>query len=303
MPLASYFFYAILFVLGLAAGSFLNVLSLRYDPNRSVFAPENVGGRSNCPHCKKELAWFELVPVLSFLIQKGACRSCGSRLSLQYPLVEFLGGLIFLFTPLYLNSFYGVSRASFSFFEAPRWYYGIVLIWILALLILLLIAVIDLRRFLIPDELNIALGILAIVLVIISVSLNETLPLFRDSFLRHYSLLFSLFRNPIANHALGALLGSLFFGVLVFASKGKAMGMGDVKFAFSSGLLFGSPDIFLAIVISFIVGGAIGSFLLLRKKKTMRDKLPFAPFLVLGMAATFFFGFPLVKGYFALFNL
>lgn len=303
MPLVSYLFYAILFALGLAAGSFLNVVSLRYDPNRSVFALDAIGGRSNCPHCKKELAWFELIPVLSFLIQKRRCRSCKKRLSFQYPLVEILGGLIFLLAPLYLNSFYKVSSVSFSLFEAPRWYYGMVLIWIFAFLIWLLIAVIDLKHYLIPNELTFALGVLALVLLVLVVSQNKAIPLFRDSFLRHYTLLFSPFRNPITNHVLGALLSSLFFGALVFVSRGKAMGMGDVKLAFSAGLLFGSPDIFLAIAIAFIIGGAVGVFLLLRKKKTMGDKLPFAPFFVLGMAATFFFGFFIVKGYFALFNL
>ena len=79
--------WAILFVFGLAIGSFLNVVILRYDGEKFLFDAKALGGRSHCMHCGKTLRWFELVPVVSFLVQGGRCRHCGTRLSAQYPAV------------------------------------------------------------------------------------------------------------------------------------------------------------------------------------------------------------------------
>ena len=89
----------ILFVLGAIVGSFLNVVGLRWDSR-------NFGGRSRCPDCLKTLRWFELVPILSFLAQKGRCRNCGAKISWQYPLVEIWTGLLFatvsyIFIPIF----------------------------------------------------------------------------------------------------------------------------------------------------------------------------------------------------------
>jgi leader peptidase (prepilin peptidase)/N-methyltransferase len=298
-----YLFYALLFCLGLAAGSFLNVLAFRYRPDRNVFNWKNLAGRSHCPYCKKTLSASELIPLLSFLIQKGRCRHCRQRLSFQYPFIEGICGLIFVLVPLHLNNFYNISNTAFAALRAPRFYYGLVLIWLAAFFIWLLIAVIDSRRYIIPDELNGFLIILALVLmVVLSVNSDKIEPL-RESFLRHYSILFSLSQNLILNHLLSAALGGLFFGAFSLLTKGRAMGFGDAKLAFSSGLLLGWPDIGLVMVLAFILGGAWGTWLLLKRQKTMRDKLPFAPFFILGIAVTFFFGFSLIKNYFALLSL
>jgi prepilin signal peptidase PulO-like enzyme (type II secretory pathway) len=298
-----YLFYLVLFLLGLAAGSFINVLSLRYNPHLSVFDLKVIGGRSRCLYCKKELSVRELVPVFSFLWQKGKCARCGHKLSFQYPLVELVSGAIFVLVPIYLNAFYNLNPITFANFGAPRFYYGAVLIWIFAFLIWLLVALIDLRHYLIPNELNAALGGLGVALFLV-LSINaEFLPTFRDSFLRHYDLIFSPWRNIILRHLFGAAAAGLFFAALSFLSRGKAMGVGDVKLAFASGLILGWPDVGLATALAFILGGIVGGFLLLLKKKTLRDRLPFAPIFVIGVVLTFFFGFQIIKGYFALFNL
>ena len=86
----SSFYLIFSFVLGTLIGSFLNVVALRYNTGMTV------NGRSKCFSCGKNLSWFELFPVLSFLFQKGACRKCKSKISWQYPLIETLSGIIFV---------------------------------------------------------------------------------------------------------------------------------------------------------------------------------------------------------------
>ncbi len=107
MP-ASPLIYLFLFIAGTVFGSFLNVLILRYDSVHDTIL-KNAKGRSRCPHCSKVLNWYELTPIFSFLIQRGKCRSCGVKLTLQYPLVELLGGLVFI---LVFWRFYSIYDAS-----------------------------------------------------------------------------------------------------------------------------------------------------------------------------------------------
>ncbi len=94
----------ILFVFGLAIGSFLNVVALRYDGERSLFDAGPVSGRSYCPHCGRTLRWFELVPLVSFIMQGAKCRRCHAPISFQYPLVELISGLVFVFVPWHIMS-------------------------------------------------------------------------------------------------------------------------------------------------------------------------------------------------------
>src|SRR3989344_2404324 len=93
----------LLFIFGAVLGSFINVLAVRYDPERFIFDSKVIGGRSYCPHCRKTLRWFELVPLMSFLFQRGQCLGCGRRISFQYPLVEIVAGLICVFVPMRLE--------------------------------------------------------------------------------------------------------------------------------------------------------------------------------------------------------
>src|SRR3989344_1879905 len=156
-----------LFVLGAIVGSFLNVVGLRWDK-------KNFDGRSHCPNCFKMLRWFELVPVLSFLIQKGRCRNCGIRISYQYPLIELWTGLIFVTVPY---------------------------IFIPVFCIYIVITIYDLKHKIIPDPLvysAIALSLL-IPLFFISYSLSDWLSGQRKVFLPSFSLfgLAPLFLWPI----------------------------------------------------------------------------------------------------------
>lgn len=266
----SFFIYIILFILGLGVGSFLNVVSFRFKPENQVFDYKKISGRSACPFCHKILRWYELIPLVSFFIQKGKCRSCGEKLSWQYPLTELLSGLILVTAP------------------------GVV--WIFALLVLLLISLIDFRHFFIPDELIWLLAFLGL----ISIFLKP------PSFLRHYAMIFGWSSNTSNiwfNHLFGALVGVIFFGLLFYWGKGKIMGGGDVKLALALGWLLGWPDIAMALILTFLLGGLSGFILLLSRKKTVKDYLPLAPFLAIGVGLTVLFGYQIINGYFALIGL
>src|SRR3989344_1399386 len=282
--------YLFLFIFGLAIGSFLNVVSLRYRPEQKLLDLKIIGGWSACPHCQKTLRWYELIPLLSFIIQLGRCRSCGQRLSLQYPLVELLSGLIFVFVPY---SLFSILNPQFSILIA---------VWLLIFILFLLLSIIDFRHYIIPDSINLLLAVLGVVLIIFKSQM---------SFLGHYALLFDFWPlsnvsgqlSAVSSHLFAAIIAMAFFAAIIILTRGRAMGWGDFKLVGALGLIFGWPDILMIIFLSFIVGAVCVTPLLIRKQKTMKDAVPFGPFLIAGSALIFFFGYNIIDGYFKLFGL
>jgi leader peptidase (prepilin peptidase)/N-methyltransferase len=295
-------FYVTLFVFGLAAGSFVNVLTLRYRPERSFFSGAAWRGRSHCMQCGVTLKWYELVPLLSFIMQAGKCRSCGVRLARQYPIVELVGALLAVGTPLFFSAWHGMKGV--AALEAAPWYYGFLFLWFLVALSWLCIVIIDAKHYLVPDELNIVLAVLGVGLIALLATHEGALPLFRFSFLKHFSLLFTpaFLEGVWVLHLAGALVGGVLFWLLALVQRGAAMGFGDVKLAFVSGLILGFPDIVFAAGVAFVVGGLWGGILMATGRKRMGDRIPFAPFLVLGFFVTIVLGFPLLSWYFRLLN-
>jgi len=289
----NYFLYIILFVLGLAVGSFINVISLRYQSGRRLLDKKVIDGRSHCPICFKTLIWYELIPIFSFFLQRGKCRSCGHKISLQYPLVEILSGLIFVLVPIKI----------LTITKLPNYQLLIILIWLLVFVFLLLLSIIDLRHSIIPNQINLTLGILGLILLIIKSAGQWSIVNGQQSFLGHYAVIFGLRENIWINYSVAALLGMAIFGVIILLSRGKAMGLGDFKLVAALGLIFGWPDILMVIFLAFIIGALVSIVFLIRKKKKMKDAIPFGPFLAIGAALTFFFGYQVIGGYFKLFGL
>ncbi len=293
--------YPILFFFGLAIGSFLNVVALRYRPTFKLLNFKTLklylGGRSQCPVCHKTLVWYELIPIFSFLIQKRKCRHCGHLISIQYPLVEILSGLIFVFVPYALSSILNPQSSI------------LITVWILIFLLFLLLSIIDFRQYIIPDSINLSLAILGIVLIFVNFFNPQSSILNpQSSFLGHYAMLFDFpFLNPqsliLNSHLFAALIAMLFFGTIILLTKGKAMGWGDFKLVGPLGLIFGWPDILMVLFLAFIIGAFFSVVLLIRKKKKMKSAVPFGPFLVAGASLTFFFGYQIINGYFKLFGL
>src|SRR5687767_1490780 len=102
--------YFLLFLFGSIIGSFLNVVSLRFKEGQFLFARKVIGGRSHCPHCGTMLRPHELIPIISFLIQRGRCRTCHAPISFQYPFVELVSGLLAVIVPYY---FFEYSRLNY----------------------------------------------------------------------------------------------------------------------------------------------------------------------------------------------
>jgi prepilin signal peptidase PulO-like enzyme (type II secretory pathway) len=254
----------ILFVFGVAIGSFLNVVTLRYDGEHFLLNASAIGGRSHCMHCKKTLRWFELVPIVSFLIQGGRCRECKARLAIQYPIVELLSGIIFVLVPFTLA---GTALAA--------------TLWVAVFEALLMMAVIDIRLGIIPDEINIFLGIVGILLAIV--------PGWQGS--------------AVLSKLIGAAVAGVFFALLIAVTRGKGMGMGDLKLAIPLGLIFGWPDIIFLLAFSFIIGAIVGVCAIVRGKSSMKSTLPFGPFLALGAVTMFFWGLPILGWYLSILGI
>lgn len=244
------------FVVGLTVGSFLNVVIMRGARGEKPF------GRSRCNSCKKTLSPRELIPVLSFALQKGRCRSCGTVLSWQYPLVEL--GTAALFSVFFWYFFALLSYDTWFFLQILG-----VFVMISAGMVIL---VSDLRWQIIPDG---AVFILFLYSVFVL-------------FYRYF--VFSGEESNLLFDLLAAAVVSFFFFALWFFSEGRWMGLGDAKLMFPLSLILGFPYSFLAFLFSFWIGGAVGIFLIVLRLKTLSNRIPFGPFILLGAVLAYFFG-------------
>ncbi len=300
----------ILFAFGASVGSFLKVIADRYEPHLFLWDKKIIGGllrrssseasRSRCPSCGAELRWFELIPIFSFFVQKGRCRRCHQKIGLQYPLVELISGFIFVFIPQNLK-----FLSSLPARLAPQLgagghspFFALSVLWVSVFSILLLISLIDFRLRIIPDETNIILLILGIFILFF-----QPFGDLQGSFLKHYALLFGWRQNVFFNHLFALFAAGAFFLILILLTKGRAMGVGDLKLAAALGFVFGWPDIILITVLSFVIGSCIGVGAIMSHKKNMKSYLAFGPFLGAASLVVFFFGYQIVDFYFRLFKL
>jgi leader peptidase (prepilin peptidase)/N-methyltransferase len=245
----------IVFVFGVAIGSFLNVLIDRL-PNG-----ENIAvGRSHCDYCHKTLRWYELIPVLSWIIQGARCRRCHKKLSWQYPCIELISGCIFLGLYLYQSpidvSSLGILRLC---------------VWFAIGAIFLVITVTDFKYQIIPDSMLVALCVVAGIL--------------------SYPIVWNVVRISLVS---GVGTG-LFFYLLWFGTRGKGMGFGDVKLSAVLGLMLGFPGTVIALYAAFLTGAIYGVILMLQKKAGMKSRVSFGPFLLFGACVAYFFGREIVS--------
>lgn len=253
----------VIFVLGTTIGSFLNVVILRYlKKDKPAYRSGRPTGRSSCPHCDKQLVWWELIPLLSFIVLQGQCRHCHKPISVQYPLIELWFGVaaLILFTPL---------PASLLEFLA-----AVLLLSIVAWLTIL--AVVDLYTMFLPDAFLVGLSVTTILLITLYFTSLDLI-------------------SVVSGSAVGA--GLLFLLWLITGKNG--IGFGDVKLMLPLGALLGLKGTLLLLWLAFILGGIVAFWLLARGKAKLKTPIPFGPFLII--AAVLIILVPALPEYFFFF--
>ncbi len=241
-------------LLGIVIGSFLNVCIYRI-PKKEDIAVE----RSHCMHCGHVLQWYELIPLFSFLIQGGKCRSCKKKISWQYPIVEALNGILWVVVVLV----HGLQWETILF--------------CLCASVLIVITVIDERTMEIPFGCNVFIAVLGVARVIIDYP--------------HWY-----------EYVIGFFTVSLFFLLIIWVTKGRGMGGGDVKLMAAAGLLLGWKAILLAMMLGCVLGSVIHICKMIFNKKK-EHVLAFGPYLCAGIYLTILFGEPIINWYLSLFQV
>ncbi len=235
------------FAFGAVFGSFLNVLIDRLSTGRSF-----VGGRSYCEKCKKTLSLTDLVPVWSYLLLRGRCRYCKSRIPFRLFLVELFSGVL-------------VSAIITSGFAGGSSLLPLILICVI-LLCFVGIFLADIEYGIIPDLMVGVCAFASLLLVFIQ-------------------------GKPIIEYFASGIGSFLFFLFLFLITRGRGMGFGDVKLAFVLGLLLGFPLIIVSLYLAFLTGAGISIILVIwRKIRFFGGTIPFGPFLVATAGITYFFG-------------
>lgn len=264
--------------LGLAIGSFLNVVAYRVPAGLSVVSPH-----SACPGCGHEIAARDNVPIVSWLLLRASCRHCKARISARYPLVEAITGLVFVvvslrFAPAFLGSLAAPQRAAAAGVE-----------WI-AFLVLGAVSValsaidLDVRR--LPDRIVLPTYVAGAVLL-------GAADLLRGDAVA----------AGTAATASGA--AALLYTVLWFAKPG-GMGLGDVKLAAVLGLFLGHLGVAQAVVgisAAFLLGGVFGLVLILVRRADRASGIPFGPWMLAGAWVGILAGAPLARWYLRLVGL
>ncbi|HBR03826.1 MAG TPA: prepilin peptidase [Ruminiclostridium sp.] len=247
----------LVFLSGLCAGSFLNVCIDRIPLEKPIFSSP-----PTCTNCGSRVQVRDRIPVLGYIMLKGKCRNCKTKISIQYPLVELLTGLLWLL--VYRR--YGAAAET------------IALIFLFS--ILTAAAFIDLKYMIIPDSLVLA-------------GLAGGIPVFLyHVFYKSFSLYFSAsWYAPLIGmvSASGILLMVAFIGFLIYKDDG-AMGMGDVKLFLPIGLFLGWRLSMMTLFIAVMLAGIVSAILLIFRVLNRKSAIPFGPFIVMAAFITGFFG-------------
>ncbi len=246
-------------LLGLEFGSFANVCIYRWPRNSSILHPR----RSHCTWCRKEIAWHDNIPVLSFLFLKGRCRHCTGVISLRYPLVELLMPFLWLAVIIPFQSFFAGQKL-----------FTLLICYTLFIVIVTTFADLDWK--IIPNEATYSLAVAALALSPFNPLLGGETGAGR--------LLQGLYGGLTGA---GLLLLVSFVGRYLF--KREAMGGGDIKLLGALGIVLGVEGVLTSFFIASIVGGLFVTPLLLIGKLKRHSYLPFGPFLNIGALGVLFF--------------
>jgi prepilin signal peptidase PulO-like enzyme (type II secretory pathway) len=253
----------VFFILGLCFGSFVNMLIYRTASKYKILKIKRADtsvrpyneSRSYCDYCGKQLSWYENVPVFSWLFLKGKTKCCSKKLPLSYPIVELSMGILFL-----ISVFIGRPQESSLQFG----------LGLLIIVLLVFSAVFDWKYMILPDFSTIILIIISFLNLLIN-------------------------KENIIIYLLSALISAGFLWFLNLITKGKGMGMGDVKLALFMGLFLGYPKIIVAFYGAFITGAIYGISLMFFKKAGKKSQIAFGPFLILGTLMSWWWGEKIIE--------
>ena len=250
-------FYIFAFIFGAVVGSFLNVCICRLPKNESIVFPP-----SHCPTCDYRIPWYDNVPIISYLILRGKCRSCKSRISIQYPLVELVNALLTLF--LFMRF-------------GPSLPFVVLFLFCSAMVV---VTFIDLEHQIIPDVISLP-GIVA-------------------GFIFSFFIPQLGWLNSLIGIVVGG--GSLWLVASGYEllTKKEGMGGGDIKLLAMMGAFLGWKSIPFIIFVSSLIGSVIGITVMLMREKDAKLAIPFGPFLALGAVLYIFFGRQLIHLYLSL---
>ncbi|MFA6463474.1 MAG: prepilin peptidase [Candidatus Paceibacterota bacterium] len=255
-----YYLATVIFVVGTIIGSFLNVVALRLNTGKGLM------GRSFCMSCGRTIKSYDLFPILSFLCLGGRSRCCKTKISAQYPLVEFITGIVFLsiFLKFYNLDYVPMLVSTF---------------WYLAFCILIVLTIYDIRHQIIPDILSYTFTFLSLIYFVGNKNLA------------------SIFSYPEILNLLAGPMIFVVFSAIWFVSKGRWIGFGDGKLALGMGFALGLSQSLSAIAFAFWIGALWSIFILLfqklgiaRSRFNFRSAVPFAPFMIAGFFLAFILG-------------
>jgi len=236
--------YIIVFILGSIWGSFSNVCIHRLPDNKGV-----AKGRSYCPSCKKQIRWYDNIPIFSYVILKAKCRDCSAKINVKYLLVELISALSFVWF-FYL---FGLSLTTLLFFILSIFF--------------VIIFFIDLKHFIIPNEL--------------------TFPLMAIGLFKSFDPNLNLYLFPnFLNSLIGGVVGYLIIWMIIFIYKRlrnkEGMGLGDAKLLSAIGFWFGWISIPFILFFSSFIALVLAIPSLINKSKNLSTQIPFGPYLILG---------------------
>ena len=247
--------YWISILLGLCVGSFLNVVIYRFiAKNKKGYSLKKIDQlRSHTPCCHRQILWFDLIPIFSWVFLKGRCRFCGERISYQYILIEVMTALIFTLCVWKL----GLTFSSFY--------------WMIFFGYLTVLSVIDLKTYLLPNKLTFGLGGIGLAF----------------SFL---GLIATPIKSALLGAALGYCILYFIDYVYFRIRKKHGLGEGDFKLMAALGCWLGWESIFSMMTYASIMGISIMMAISLFKRKAMdlQKRMPFGPFLAMASVIVFF---------------
>ena len=268
----------VVFIVGLLIGSFLNVCIVRLPRGGSIVTPP-----SHCPRCQSNVKFYDNIPLISFLLLRGKCRNCGEPISWQYPLVELMNALFYVWI---VREF---------------WLGGEAFLMMALCSSLIVITFIDLDHLIIPDIITLPGMLVGLSLAPFFMSpLGDQLPFHLDQLLPHAGSYLTGFLNSL----IGLILGGgplLAIGwIWEKVRHVEAMGGGDVKLMGMVGSFLGWKGALLTIMLGALAGSVIGVLLIALNRHKMEKYIPFGPFLAVGAVSSAFYGPDIVSWYLGL---